>query len=70
MLAATSIVMYIIATIDVAATLQQLLEAFIYLDATPSLELPQLSYASEYFLDASLPMAFLKNILYIASVSA
>ncbi|EMD35346.1 hypothetical protein CERSUDRAFT_124685 [Gelatoporia subvermispora B] len=69
MLGTTSAVLYLVATINVSATLRQLLEAFIYVPSSAITAAPgQPTYASTYFLDETRPMALLKNVLYCVAV--
>lgn len=58
----TSTVLFVLCTIYVAASLRQLLEAFIY--APPGVE----DYATLYFADYTLPMRTLKDVLYVSLV--
>ncbi|EMD35349.1 hypothetical protein CERSUDRAFT_116146 [Gelatoporia subvermispora B] len=63
MLGTTSIVLFIFSTVHVGASLQQLLEGFIYVPQPP----PPL-YATLYFLDQSRWPSFLKTLLYDTTV--
>jgi len=63
MLGTTSIVLYILATIHISATLRQLLEAFILVPQPP-----QPLYATLYYSNETNPMALLKNVIYTTAV--
>ncbi|KAF8551854.1 hypothetical protein OG21DRAFT_1486664 [Imleria badia] len=56
----TSTVLFILCTIYVAASLRQLLEAFIYVPPGVA------DYATLYFVDYTLPMRTLKDVLYVS----
>ncbi|KAH7887280.1 hypothetical protein F5I97DRAFT_812801 [Phlebopus sp. FC_14] len=59
MLTTTSTVLFVLCTAHVAASLRQLLEAFIYVPpSAPS------NYSTLYWLDETLPMTVVKNFLY------
>lgn len=58
----TSTVLFILCTVYVAASLRQLLEAFIYVPAGVS------DYATLYFIDYTLPMRTLKDVVYVSLV--
>ncbi|KAH7887272.1 hypothetical protein F5I97DRAFT_1859050 [Phlebopus sp. FC_14] len=64
MLTTTSTVLFVLCTAHVAASLRQLLEAFIYVppSAPPN-------YSTLYWLDETLPMAVFKDVLYDSLVS-
>jgi len=63
MLGVTSFVLFAFVTTHVAASLRQLLEAFIYIPAGAPAD-----YSSLYWLDATTPMAVLKDVLYDITV--
>ncbi|OCH85715.1 hypothetical protein OBBRIDRAFT_797896 [Obba rivulosa] len=63
MLGTTSIVLYILATVHISATLRQLLEAFILVPQPP-----QPLFATLYFSNETSPLALLKNVIYTTVV--
>lgn len=60
----TSTVLFVLSTIYVAASLRQLLEAFIYVP--PGVD----DYATLYFVNYTLPMRTLKDVVYVSLVRA
>jgi hypothetical protein len=56
----TSTVLFVLSTIYVAASLRQLLEAFIYVPPGVA------DYATLYFVDYTLPMRTLKDVVYVS----
>jgi hypothetical protein len=58
----TSTVLFVLSTIYVAASLRQLLEAFIYVPPGVA------DYATLYFVDYTLPMRTLKDVVYVSLV--
>ncbi|KAG8216208.1 hypothetical protein J3R82DRAFT_8234 [Butyriboletus roseoflavus] len=63
-LVSTSTVLFVLCTVHVAASLRQLLEAFIYVPPGVS------DYATLYFVDYMLPIRTLKNVVYVSLVRA
>jgi hypothetical protein len=60
----TSTVLFVLGTLYIAASLRQLLEAFIYVPAGVE------DYATLYFLEYTLPMRTLKDVTYVCLVRA
>ncbi|PIL25979.1 hypothetical protein GSI_11733 [Ganoderma sinense ZZ0214-1] len=62
-LGVTSLLLYLVVTLHVSASLRQELEAFIYTPSPPSAD-----YASLYFLQEGSTFAAMKNVLYTTAV--
>lgn len=58
-----SILLFTLVTVHIGASLQQLLEAFIYIPANAPAD-----YTTLYWLDFQNPMLILKSILWITTV--
>ena len=59
-LVVVSTIIFLLSTVHVGVSLQQLLEAFVYVPA----DVPD--YATIYWLDSSTPLRVLKDILYVS----